>query len=74
MTEIKSPSQTILKLTVTWTNFDVKWVYMDDLIRIVRKPPHEMKELFDGFNELSEKFNVDFYVSIEGDPIPCLIL
>jgi len=41
---------------------------MDDLIRIVRKPPHEMKELFDGFNELSEKFNVDFYVSIEGDP------
>ncbi|GAE86836.1 hypothetical protein [Acetivibrio straminisolvens] len=49
-------------------NFDIKWVYIDDLIRIVRKLPDEMKELFEGFNDISEKFNVDFYVSIEGDP------
>jgi len=47
------------------SNFDVKWVYMDDLIRIVRKPPHEMKELFDGFNKLSEKFKDNYNVSNE---------
>ncbi|HOM01707.1 MAG TPA: hypothetical protein PLH43_02625 [Acetivibrio sp.] len=50
------------------SNFDVKCVYIDDLIRIVRKLPNELKDLFEGFNELSEKFNVDFYLSVEGDP------
>lgn len=49
-------------------NFDIRWVYIDDLIRIVKKLPNEMKDLFDGMNELSSKFDVDFYTSIEGDP------
>lgn len=49
-------------------DYDIKGVYIDDIACVVKEPPEELAELFDGMKKLSSKFNIDFYVSIEGDP------
>ncbi|NLM60381.1 MAG: hypothetical protein GX194_14990 [Clostridium sp.] len=49
-------------------NYDIKEMYIDDLVSIVKNNPDALREMFDGMKEISEKFNIDFHVSIEGDP------
>jgi hypothetical protein len=49
-------------------NYDIKGMYIDDIVSIVKNVPEGLKEMFDGMKEVSEKFHIDFHVSIEGDP------
>ena len=49
-------------------NYDIKAVYIDDLACIIDDVTDGLDEIFDGINKISSKFNIDFYISVEGDP------
>jgi len=49
-------------------NYDISGIFVDDLSRMIDREPEALKDLFDGMVKLTSKFNVDFYLSLEGDP------
>jgi Cdc6-like AAA superfamily ATPase len=49
-------------------NYDVNGIFIDDITRIVGNDVDELKKLFEGVKEISDKYNIDFSISIEGDP------
>ena len=49
-------------------NYDIKGVFVDDLVEIVKDETSAMKDFFEEIEKLSSKFNIEFNFSIEGDP------
>ena len=49
-------------------NYDVSGVFIDDITAIIGDDVDELKKLFEGVKEISTKYNIDFSISIEGDP------
>ncbi|HOA97791.1 hypothetical protein [Acetivibrio saccincola] len=49
-------------------NYDVNGVFIDDITTIVGNDVDGLKKLFEGIKEISDKYNIDFSISIEGDP------
>lgn len=48
-------------------DYDIKGVFVDDLIEIVKDEACEMKSFFEDIEKLSSKFDIEFNFSIEGD-------
>ncbi|MDQ2087148.1 hypothetical protein RBH29_11995 [Herbivorax sp. ANBcel31] len=49
-------------------NYDISGVFVDNVSKVIGEDNDELKKLFDGINKLSDEYNIDFYMSIEGDP------
>lgn len=49
-------------------NYDVSGMFIDDIIGIIGDDVEELKKLFSGVKDISTKYNIDFNISIEGDP------
>ncbi|MFZ5988191.1 MAG: hypothetical protein ACOYWZ_13835 [Bacillota bacterium] len=49
-------------------DYDIKGVFIDDIANIAKDNTDSLRELFDGLKKLSDKYSIDFYVSLEGDP------
>lgn len=49
-------------------DYDIKGVFVDDLIGVIKDETSAMKGFFEEIEKLSSKFNIEFYFSIEGDP------
>ncbi len=51
-------------------NSDNNKFYIDGVGRILDKTPDEMKELFDKLEEISEKYGVDFTLTVSAAEVP----
>lgn len=49
-------------------NYDIESVFIDGLTYIIKDRIEGLEEFFKVMNELTVKFNISFYVSINGDP------
>ena len=48
-------------------NYDIETIFIDGLTYIIHQTPESLKEFFAGLENISEKNNVSFYISINGD-------
>ena len=48
-------------------NYDIETIFIDGLTYIVEQSAEELSRFFKGVDDLSERHNVDFYMSINGD-------
>ena len=48
-------------------NYDIETIFIDGLTYIIHQSAESLKEFFDGLEKISEKNNVRFYISINGD-------
>lgn len=48
-------------------NYDIETIFIDGLTYIIKQTPESLKEFFEGLEKISEKNNVCFYISINGD-------
>jgi hypothetical protein len=49
-------------------NYDVNGIFIDDITSIIGDDVDELKKLFGGLKEISDKYNINFNISMEGDP------
>ncbi|NLI57911.1 MAG: hypothetical protein GX387_05235 [Clostridium sp.] len=49
-------------------NYDINGVFIDDITNIIGDDVDELKKLFEGMKEISKKYNINFNISMEGDP------
>ena len=49
-------------------DYDIKGIFTDDFTGIVKDDTESLMSFFKGIEELSSKFSIEFYFSIEGDP------
>ncbi|TYQ15631.1 UNVERIFIED_CONTAM: hypothetical protein Cloal_2102 [Acetivibrio alkalicellulosi] len=49
-------------------NYDISGIFIDNITKVANEETNVLKELIDGLKELSTKYSVDFYISLEGDP------
>lgn len=56
-------------------NYDIGGILINHLPLSIAKDSQAVEELFDGIKKLSEKFEIDIYLSIQGEPdsLPQLI-
>lgn len=48
-------------------NYDIEGILIDGLNYITKQKAPELENFFNGLNEISEKENIDFYITINGD-------
>lgn len=48
-------------------NYDIEGIFIDGLNYIVKQKAPELEGFFKGLREVSEKENIDFYITINGD-------
>lgn len=48
-------------------DYDINGIFVDDVAGLLDKEIESLRELFDGMEDLSSKFNIEFYVTIEGE-------
>lgn len=49
-------------------NYDVHAIFMDELTHIVRQQAQNLQEFFNSLKDISDRFGVDFYISMNGEP------
>jgi len=49
-------------------NYDIDLIFIDGFLKIVNTPVDQIEFFFNDLNDLSEKFNVHFVISVSGDP------
>ena len=49
-------------------NYDINSIFIDGLTYILKEDIKTMEPLFQNLDELSTRFNIDFNISINGDP------
>mgnify|MGYP000079276686 CR=1 FL=1 len=45
-------------------NYDIKWIFIDDISYILKKEPDTLQELFSKLKKIAHEFNVEFTISI----------
>ena len=53
-------------------NYDIEGIFIDGLNYIVKQKAAELKEIFDNLKTISEKFQINFYITInvKSDEVP----
>ncbi len=49
-------------------NYDVQAIFIDELTYIVKQQARMLEKFFNSLKDISQRFGVDFYVSVNGDP------
>lgn len=49
-------------------NYDVERVYIDGLLEFIKEDGDGLGEFFDDVKSISNKFNINFIISMNGDP------
>ena len=49
-------------------NYDIEKIYFDGIIKIVKKPLEQLQNMFEEFDRLAQKFNVEFIFTFSVDP------
>ena len=49
-------------------DFDIEGIFIDGLTYILKEKVENLKVFFDALEQISSKFNVKFFLSINGDP------
>lgn len=47
-------------------NYDICGIFIDGITYIVKKDHEDLKDMFEGIKRLSEKFNIEFLISMNG--------
>lgn len=47
-------------------NYDLKWIFIDRIIHIIKKDAGELESFFSKLKEIACKYGVEFYISVHG--------
>lgn len=47
-------------------NYDLEWIFIDRLIRILKKDAEDLENFFLKLEEIARKYGVEFYISVSG--------